>query len=49
MGKRSTITCGAMAAAIVLLAMTPARGAKVFEVALENPSFAAGADAHGVP
>ena len=40
---------GALAAAIVLLAMTPGEAEEVFQVAIENPSFAKGVDNHGTP
>ncbi|MBN2295357.1 MAG: hypothetical protein JXM70_23200 [Pirellulales bacterium] len=40
---------GAMAAAVVLLAVTPAVSEELFEVRLENPSFKSGVDNSKVP
>ena len=39
----------ALAAAVVLTAMSSTRAAEVFDVALENPSFTGGVDGSGVP
>jgi len=39
----------ALAAATILLAVAPARGAQEFEVGLKNPSFSEGVDANGIP
>lgn len=49
MNKAWTRRHGPLAAAIVLLAMTPARAGEVFPVAIENSSFAEGVDDHGTP
>src|SRR3989339_403921 len=49
MNKAWTNLCGALSAAIVLLAMTHASAKEVFEVTLDNPSFTKGVDRHGIP
>jgi len=47
--KTLTNLHGVLAAATVLLAMTPAKAEELFEVTLENPSFTKGVNERGVP
>jgi hypothetical protein len=49
MNKPRSRLHGVLAAAVVLLALTPATGKDLFDVPLENPSFTKGVDNHGIP
>jgi len=49
MSKALTNLHATLAAAVVVLAMRPAKGEELFDVTLKNPSFTEGVDENGVP